>query len=140
MTLVQPIGITGLREFMRDMKTIDRGLPKVIRLASNESADIVVGYAKPRVPTASGKAARSVKAKSTTREVRVVGGSARGAPYYPWLDFGGRVGKNRSVRRAYHSDGRYLYPALAAKRDEFHAALTKALIAVCAEAGIEVES
>jgi hypothetical protein len=136
--LVEPISITGLREFMRDMKTIDRGLPKVIRLASNESADIIVGYAQPRVPSLSGKARRTIKAKSTTREVRVVGGSARGAPYYPWLDFGGRVGKNRSVRRTYSSDGRYLYPALAAKREEFHAALTQALITVCADAGIEV--
>lgn len=139
MATVEAIKITGLREFVRDMKTLDSSLPKVIRLASNDSADIVVGYAQPRVPTLSGKARRTVKAKSTTREVRVVGGSARGAPYYPWLDFGGRVGKNHSVRRPYYGDGRYLYPALAAKREEFHAALTKALIAVCAEAGIEVD-
>jgi hypothetical protein len=58
-----------------------------------------------------------VKAASGQREARIKAGSAK-APYYPWLDFGGKVGKNRSVDRKFKPEGRYLYPTYKAKRGE----------------------
>jgi hypothetical protein len=135
---IEPIKVEGLAEFNRNLRNLDSDLPKALRLAHNEAASIVVDYAKPRVPKRTGRAAGTVKAKSTRTESRVSGGSKR-APWYPWLDFGGKVGINKSVSRPFYSDGRYLYPALAARRDEIQEALESALIDVARQAGVEVD-
>lgn len=136
----EPIKIEGLREFVRDLKKIDSDLPKMVRVANNMAADVVVGYARPRVPSRSGRARRSVKAKSTRTKVRVVGGGNR-ARHYPWLDFGGKVGRNRSVSRPFRKDGRYIYKGYFLSRDsgEFQEVLTKALLDVARQAGVEVD-
>lgn len=137
--MADPISITGLRKFSRDLKKLDSDLPKALRLALNEAADVVVSDARPRVPSRSGRAKRSIKARSTRTAVRVSGGGSR-APYYPWLDFGGRVGPGGSIRRPFIKDGRYIYRAYfdASVRDEFTRVLEKSLIKVAASAGIEV--
>lgn len=139
--MTEPIRIEGLREFSRDLKRLNDGLPKVLRLALNAGADVVVAYARPRIPSRSGRAAGSLKAQSTRTLVRVSAGGAR-APYYPWLDFGGAVGRRRSVRRPFLQEGRYIYKGYFEARDsgEFAAALEKALVEVAREAGIEVTS
>jgi hypothetical protein len=136
---IEPIKITGLADFNRSLRRMSAELPKALRLAHNEGAQIVVDWVQPRVERRSGKAAKSVKAKSTRTESRVTGGNARTAPYYPWLDFGGDVGPDDSVHRKYYSDGRYLYPSLAANREGIENALERALLQVCREAGVEVD-
>lgn len=135
--MTQPVSIHGLREFSRQLRKIDSDLPKALRVAMNSAADVVVGYAKPRVPKRSGRAARSVKARSTRTAVRVQGGSRR-VPYYPWLDFGGRVGRRKAVRRAFLKEGRYIYAGYYAGRDEFDQQLEDALIDIAQQAGLEV--
>ncbi len=138
--MTEAIKIEGLKKFSKDLKRLDNDLPKALRLALNDAANIIVDDAKPRVPSRSGKAKRSVKAQSTRTKARVVGGGGR-ALYYPWLDFGGRVGRNRSVSRPFKKEGRYIYKAyFAAKRSgEFQDALTENLIKVASSAGIEVD-
>lgn len=135
--MADPIRIEGLAEFSRNLKKLDADLPKALRVALNKSADIVVGAARPRIPKRSGRAQASVKARSTRTAVRVVGGSKR-VPYYPWLDFGGAVGRNKSVRRAFLKDGRYIYRAYFDNSDEFGRVLEAALLDVAREAGVEV--
>lgn len=135
--MTDPIRVDGLAEFRRNLKKLDGDLPKALRIALNEAADIVVGDARPRVPTRTGRAAASIKARSTQTAVRVVGGSKR-VPYYPWLDFGGKVGRRKSVRRAFLKEGRYLYRSYFDNRDEFSKVLTAALIDVARQAGVEV--
>lgn len=137
MAAIEPIKVTGLKEFRRDLKTISTDLPKCIRLANNEVADIVVVWVKDHMENRTGGAVSTVKAASTQKEVRVKEGSAK-RPYVPWLDFGGRVGPKRSVKRSFHSDGRYLYPALYANRDVLVDKLADQLIALCRKAGVEV--
>lgn len=136
--MTDPIKIDGLQQFVRNLKKLDSDLPKALRVAFNDCADIVVQDARPRVPSRSGKAKASVKARSTQTAARVVGGSAR-VPYYPWLDFGGRVGKGRSVKRPFLSEGRYIYNAYYRNRDRFAEAVEDALIEAARQAGIEVE-
>lgn len=136
--MADPIRIDGLAQFSRDLKKLDADLPKALRVALNEAADVIVDYARPRVPKRSGRAQASVKARSTRTAVRVVGGGSR-APYFPWLDFGGRVGRRRAVKRAFLKDGRYIYEGYFRKQAEFEAVLTKALLDVAAQAGIEVD-
>ena len=138
--MVNVIRIDGLAEFSRNLRKLDSDLPKVLRIALNEGADLVVHEATPPIPKRTGRAARSVKARSTRTAVRVVAGGKR-AGYFPFLDFGGRVGKNKSVRRPFLKEGRYIYPAYFRARDsgEFQQTLSKALIDVARQAGVVVD-
>lgn len=136
--MTDPIQIDGLKQFSRDLKKLDNDLPKALRIAFNGAADIVVADARPGIPTKSGKAKASVKARSTRTAARVVGGGNR-APYYPWLDFGGRVGRGRSVTRPFLSDGRYIYNAFYDNSKRFGEVLEAALFDVVRQAGIEVD-
>lgn len=138
MATVDPIKITGLLEFRRNLRKLDSNLPKALRLANNEAAQIVVDWAQPKVPRKTGRAARSVRAKSTGTQARVEGGGKR-VPWYPWLDFGGRVGPKRSVKRPFDSEGRYIFPGYHHNRDQVHDVLVDALIGVARDAGVEVD-
>jgi len=135
--LVDPIKIDGLQQFSRDLRKLGADLPKALRLAGNEGAQLVVDWARPRVPGRSGAARRSIVARSTRTESRVIGGSTR-VPYYPWLDFGGRVGPGRSVKRTFMSGGRFIYPGYAARRDEVEATLVTALLNAAQAADLDV--
>lgn len=143
----EAIKIEGLNEFVRNLKKIDSDLPKMVRVAFNESADIVVDDVRPRIPSKSGRARGSVKARSTQRFARVKGGGAK-APYYPWLDFGGQIGRksgkargNRGKRPWVGADGRYIYRSYFEARDSgrFEEVMTKSLIKVVESAGIQVD-
>lgn len=138
MAAIEPVKIEGLSEFNRNLRKLSSELPKALRLAHNEAAQLIVNYARPRVANKTGRAAGTIKAKSTRTESRVSGGSKR-ANYYGWLDFGGRVGPKRSVHRPFIKEGRYLYPALGANYDKFVALLEEKLIDVAREAGVEVD-
>lgn len=133
----EPIKVEGLREFNRALKRMDSDLPKAVRLAFNEAADIIVQDARPHVPARTGRARGTVKARSTQTAARVVGGGNR-APYYPWLDFGGRVGRRKSVRRPFLKDGRYIYAAYDRRKAEFIDVMAQKLVDVAEGAGIEV--
>lgn len=136
--MTDPIRVDGLNQFVANLKAMDRELPKALRVAFNGAADIVVQDARPGIPTKSGKAKASVKAKSTQTFVRISGGGNK-APYYPWLDFGGRVGRNKSVKRPFIKDGRYLYDAYYRNVNRFGEVLEQALLDVASQAGIEVD-
>ena len=140
MSMTDPIKVEGLRQFVKDLKTIDRELPKMLRKAFNAAADIVVQDTRPRVPSRSGRAKGSIRAASTQTRVRVKAGGRR-APYYPWLDFGGRVGRNKSIRRPFYKEGRYLYNTYtgAKQSGEFRMEMEKAMISVIESAGIRVD-
>lgn len=111
------IRVDGLDELRKRLRAADKGLAKELGQAGKKAADIVARAAKPKVPVRTGRAA------STMRAVVVNGGGGvkfggPKAPYAAWLDFGGKVGRNKSVIRPFVKIGRYRYPALASKRDE----------------------
>lgn len=133
----EAIRIEGLSQFRAGLKRMDKDLPKGIRVALNGVVDIVVEYARPRVPRRSGRAAASLKAQSTQSKARIKAGGNR-APYFPWLDFGGRTGRNRSQVRPFYKKGRYVWLSFADKRSEITAALDGALADVARGAGLEV--
>jgi hypothetical protein len=135
---IEPIKIEGLAEFSRNLRKLSSDLPKALRLAHNEAGQLIVDYAKAKVPRRTGRAAGTIKTKSTRTETRIQGGSKR-ASYYPWLDFGGRVGRSRSVQRPFIKQGRYIYVALGENYDKFAALLEEKLIDVAREAGVEVD-
>lgn len=106
---VEVIRVSGLKEFQAKLRVMDAKAPRQIRLVLNDSAGIVVDRVRPLVPKRSGRAAASVRAVSQQQKGVVKAGGGR-APYYPWLDFGGGVGRRNSVRKPYIAKGRYLYP------------------------------
>lgn len=135
---MEPIKVTGLAELTRALKKVDSDLPKAMRLANNEAANVVVrGALALNVPSRSGKAAKSIKAKSTRTEGRVQGGGNQ-APYYPWLDFGGRVGRRHSVVREFIKEGRFIYPAYKQNKEQVRDAYEMALRNLCISAGLGV--
>jgi hypothetical protein len=136
-----PIRITGLREFTRGLKAMDSSLPKQVRVALNDAAGMLIDATRPKIPKRSGRAARSLRPASTRRAVRVRSGGSR-APYYPWLDFGGRVGKGRSIKRPFLPDGRYLYETYYQLRQQgrIQERMILALAKAAADAGLGIET
>lgn len=139
MAFPDPIRIEGLNEFRRNLKRMDSDLAKKIRLAGNVAAKLVVNEAKPRVPSGpgiGGHAASSIKAASTSKAARISAGGAK-YPYYPWLDFGGRVGKNKSIHRPFLKRGRYIWASYAELQPEIEDVLLQELNDLARSAGMD---
>lgn len=132
------IQIEGLAEFQRALKKLDNDLPKMVRVALNAAAGVIVDYGQKRIPRRTGRAASTIKARSTRTSVRVVEGGKK-ARYVPWLDFGGKTGRKRSVERPFYKEGRYLYPALRDERKAIEQALESALVGVAEAAGMVID-
>lgn len=130
--------VVGLNEFRKGLRGMDRGLPKSMRLALNDVANVLIDAVRPKIPRRTGRAAASLKAASSQSAAKITVGGAK-APYYPWLDFGGRVGRRKSVVRPFLKEGRYIYPTLADKRGDIEAAMLKALAQLAETNGIEVD-
>ena len=142
---IDQIKIAGLRDFQKALKDMDGESQKKLRLVLNQAADVVVDRARPLIPHDGGTAKASLKAQSSQREVRVKAGGAK-ASYYPWLDFGGSVGRGHiprkagsgAIKRPFRSKGRYIYPSYEKSRNQVHDALVEGLANLAQEAGLEV--
>ena len=136
---MQPkIAVSGLAKFSRSLRQVDAEAPKQLRVVFNEAAEMVLAYARPRIPRRTGRALSSLKTKSTRTSVRVAFGGKK-APYYPWLDFGGKVGRNGSVTRPFYKEGRYVYAGYNAERDNIAKAMQDGIERVARNAGLEVD-
>lgn len=133
-----PIRMGGIRELQKALKEIDGEAQKELRLVWNAAAEMVAAEARSRMPSKSGKARASVKVASSQREARVKIGAAR-APYAPWLDFGGKVGREGSITRPFLKDGRYVYPAYYSLKDDIQKLLEKKIQELCEKHGLNVE-
>lgn len=131
----EAIRVEGLVEFQRKLKALDGESQKQIRLVLNDAAELVVTKSRSLVPRRSGAAAASIKAQSTQRQGRVKGGSGR-VPYYAWLDFGGSVGRNNSIKRPFYKDGRYIYKVFDANRDVVQQRMVAGLDRLIRKAGL----
>jgi hypothetical protein len=132
------IEVVGLRDLNRALRAIDSDAPKGLRLALNSVAEEFAGDVRPKIPRRSGRAAGSLKVASTRTSARVKAGGPR-ARYYPWLDFGGRVGPRKSVVRRFYREGRYIYPTLRENRGKYAASIERALAQLVEDSGLEVD-
>lgn len=135
--MADAIQVVGLKQFTKALKDMDKELPKTLRLVNNAVANIVVEGAAPEIPSRSGRARRSLKARSTRTAVRIAAGGKR-VPYYGWLDFGGSTGINRSVHRPFYKEGRYIYPTYTASRDRVTDEMIAGYTQLARDAGLEV--
>lgn len=138
--MAEPIRVVGLRELTRALRQTDAALPKEIRVAHNDVSGLLIAETRPKIPRRSGRAAGSLRAASTRKAVRVKAGGRR-APYYPWLDFGGRVGKGKSIKRPFLPDGRYLYESYYQLRSQgrIQERYVEALSRAAASGGLQIE-
>lgn len=135
MATVDPIKITGLVDFQRAVKLAEDGLQKQLRVVFNEAAEIVVGSGRPFIPRRSGRLAATFRASSGQRNATVTLGKAA-TPYAGWIEFGGRVGPNQSVRRPFIPGGRSMYPAVKREEAEIMAVMAAGLNRLADEAGL----
>lgn len=113
------VQVTGLRELQAAFRQVDKELPKELRKAFKVIAAHVAGVAQQRTPFVEGTAARSIRPRATQKGAGIAfpGGGPESAGtkdgYFPWLDFGGATGRNKSIKRERIKGGRYVYPAIA---------------------------
>ena len=134
--MAETVRLAGIRELNAALKQVDTDLPKGVRLALNAATETLAGRIRPLVPSVSGRARASIKARSTRTAARLSVGGAR-APYYPWLDFGGTA--PRAGTRPFRKDGRYIYASYFKHRDELAVNLEAALLEAARSAGVEVD-
>lgn len=131
------LAVGGLKEFQRGMRGMDRDLGKAVRIGLNEVADVVVDAARPKIPSRTGAARASLKAASTQTQAKISAGGQK-ARYYPWLDFGGAVGRAKATKRPFYKAGRYVYPTVGEKQDEISKTLLKVMAQLAQANGVEV--
>lgn len=131
------VAVTGLRDMNKALKAADQQALDAMKSALKEIAEGVAADVRSRVPHRSGRARASYKARGGVKGAGIAFGGAR-APYTPWLDFGGAVGKRRSVRRPVVKGGRYLYPAIADNMDDVEAKVAKAIDEITSRFGFDV--
>lgn len=111
------VEVEGLDELRKTLRRVgDAELPKELRKANKRAAEIVAKAAAAKVPVKTGRTRASVRALGSQRDAKVRAGGAK-VPWYGFLDFGGKRPRDR-VGRPRIKQGRYIYPALAEKRDE----------------------
>jgi hypothetical protein len=132
------VRIKGLPELRRAFLQVEGGEKGALKSAFLPIAGRIAGSVSGKVPKLTGLAAASVKARATDRGASIaVGGQA--VPYYPWLDFGGSVGRGDRIKRPYLPEGRYLYPTIRAARPEIEDAAGDAILGLAKRAGFEVK-
>lgn len=144
------VKITGLKELSGAFRAVDDNLPVELKAKFLGVAQHIVGIAQQRMPHITGRAQNSVKARASARGAAIAfGGSA--APYMPWLDFGGSVGRGHkpgvawsgAIKRDWQGvplgEGRYVYPAISEARPETEKAVDEAIQIVAREAGFETK-
>ncbi len=133
--MTDSVKVEGLQEFARAVDEMEAELPDAIRMALADAGELVVDWARPRVPRRTGRARGTLRVDAAGQVAEVVGGGGR-APYYPWLDRGGAVGRNDSVRRPYSADGRYIVPGYERNRGDIEQLLGEAMDDVIRSAGL----
>jgi hypothetical protein len=145
------VRIVGLAEVNRALRQVaDKVGGDGLKAALLGIAGKVATSARGKVPAGgSGKAAGSIQPHSTSRGASIsFGGQA--APYMPWLDFGGSVGRGHVSGQAWSGaikrdwmgrpvgEGRYVYPAISGAREETVQAVLNAIVEAALAADFEV--
>lgn len=125
---------TELRDALREASG---GLAAAVRGELTDRARMIARAASGRVPRRTGAAAATVDAVPAPDGAQIVAGGRR-APYFPWLEFGGDVGRRGSIRRPFVRDGRYIGRAVDASLGDLEAAVARAVFDTARQAGLEV--
>lgn len=147
------VEVRGLKELSAAFQQLDDDTAQRLKASMLDISQGVVSVATALVvaDVGSGKASSSIKAKASTRGASIAFGGTR-APYFPWLDFGGSVGRGHKVGVAWSGaiirdwkgrpagDGRYVYVAIKEQGPTIRAKVGEAIEAAIASAGFEFRS
>jgi hypothetical protein len=140
----EPIRVAGLREWQRDLRTLGTELPRELRQANRQAAELIVDEARARAMALGGVAAKvapSLKAQAQSTSASVKGGGSA-YPMFGGAEFG--AGRDSPRRRRPHERrghpvrgttlvgwrqfeswtgnggdaGRFLYPAIRARQED----------------------
>lgn len=102
------VHVRGLDGFQHDLVVSEDRLLDGIHTLTSELADETEAGARTKASREklTGAAMNSIRARGPVVEAGV------GIEHYGFADFGGKVGKNRSIHRRYIKGGRYLYPTV----------------------------
>jgi len=111
--------IPGLADLRRDLQGMPKDVKKALPREMEKVAEIVARDAARRVPSKTGNAINSIRAKGTSGGASIVAGGSE-APYFPWLDFGSREPRSGNSRAegpwrgsgTGPKGGRFIYPAI----------------------------
>lgn len=137
MSTIEPLRIKGMAEFQGALKQMSAETQSRLDEVTGEAAKRVATATRRKVPSVTGAAKGSVGLRTVQGKSTVVTGGTK-APYFPWLDFGGRVGRGGSVVRAFRPGGRYLFPAQRAEYHQVMDVLNAELVMLAEDAGLEV--
>lgn len=132
------IVVDGLRDLGKALKAAEDGATHAMRDAFKEIVQGVITDVRGRVPHDTGKAAASYRARASATGAGIAFGGGKAA-YLPWLDFGGRVGRHKSVKRPVIKGGRYLYPAITDNMHDVEEKVAKAIDTITSRYGFKVE-
>lgn len=118
----EAIQVKGLKELQAALRAIDSELPKKLREANLEAAEVIASKARGRAaggPGAAPLTAPSIKAAAEQRRAKV----SLGGPQFPFamgVEFGGR-GRSTTQQFQPHlgKTGYFVYPTVRDTRDEF---------------------
>lgn len=139
------VEVKGLGDLARAFKQVDRELNQEMKRRLKDVVQGVADTAIQRMPHRTGRAQTSVKARASDRGGAIAAGGTA-APYYPFLDFGGSVGRGHvpgvggsgAIKRSMPDGGRYIYPALIERRDDINKGVEEAVEEVAKQAGFDV--
>lgn len=131
------VRVANQRELDAAFRNLEPAARKELAVGLTKVAEIVRRVAVSKIPRLTGAARASLKVRKSARSVRLAAGGGK-APYYPWLDFGGRVGRNNATLRPFLKEGRFIYPTLRERRLEITKAVEDAVEAAWRKEGFRV--
>lgn len=111
--MAEAIRVDGLKELQAKLRAVDRALPRQLRAANKEAAQVVADRAKVLVPVRSGRLKGSIGVRAGQRDAEVKAGSAARVPYAGPIHFGwpGRPNRDRGWRGGPIRPQPFLYQA-----------------------------
>lgn len=132
------VTVTGLRDLGKMLKELDSEAKQLMADTLKGIAEGVAADVRSRVPHRTGRLASSYKARGSATGAAIAFGGSK-APYAPWIDFGGKVGRGKSVSRPFVQGGRYLYPAIGDNMEDVVDLVAAAIDDIATRYGFKVE-
>ena len=105
------IDVDGMDDYRDGLRQLGGQLDEALEDAGEDIADLVVLGARRGFKAVTGRGRGSIVARPDGGRPAVGYDTGR-APYGPWYDFGGRVGRGGNVFRPYKPRGRFVIPSM----------------------------
>lgn len=129
-----------VRDLSRRLRGLSKDAQKDLQKELVKITESLAVHVKTKMPSKSGRARASVKARKVSAGMRLAYGGTK-APHAPWLDFGGSTkvpGAGGRVQRPFIKEGRYVWPTVGERSDEIGRDVEAAMQSVARKHGLDV--